>query len=131
MRMQSISEQEENESESSSEAAGLARGAARTINTISKQVRRQVVGKLPKQGSPKITVSKPNIAKVRLPKKIKPIKKVATVSDKLSSGLDIYDTYDYATSTVKESDMKEKTAWRTRFNTMIAFSGSKSALSGE
>lgn len=54
------------------------------------------------------------------------MKKVATVSDKLSTGLDVYDTYDYAASTVKDSEAKEKTSsWRTRFKTVVAFSGSK------
>jgi hypothetical protein len=125
IRMQSTSENEEIETESSSEAAGLARGAARTVNSISKQVRRQVMGNIPHQGSPNIIVPKPKV-KVRIPKRIKPMKKVATVSDKLSTGLDVYDTYDYAASTVKDSEAKEKTSsWRTRFKTVVAFSGSK------
>lgn len=121
----------ENETESSSEAAGLARGAAKTVNTFTKQVGRQVMGSIPKQNPQTVKVSVPkvpksNIAKVTVPKRIKPIKKVATVSDKISTGLDVYDTYDYAASVVTEAEVKEKvqekTPWRTRFKTIVAFS---------
>ena len=98
---------EKQDGDASAEAGGIARGAARTASSLS---RRAVVGRVPKPvAAPRITLPTPRSSvqvKVPrgLPKRI-PLKRVAKVSDRLSTG---FDAYDAASSVLEEGNGNSK-----------------------
>ncbi len=101
---------------SSPEAAGVARGAVKTATSVS---RRAAIGRLPKPAA-----AHPTPAGI-FPKKV-PMKQVAKVSDRISTGFDAYD----AASTSNVGDEK---AWKKGQLEQIgrraaSFSGSKYIL---
>ena len=110
---------------SSPEAAGVARGAAKTATSLSG---RAAIGRLPKARTPMPKPSAPRIGGIRIPKavnkaankvKVKtnvnvnvnvrsniPIKRVAKLSDRISTG---FDAYDAATESASSSSSDNTT----------------------
>ena len=111
---------DESEDHTSSESAGIVRGAARTATTLS---RRGIVGRLPKPAVKPTVIPRGPMPRV-LPKKM-PLKHVAKVSDRLSTGFDAYDAVSSSNAnptSVTKKGSSQVIQYGKRF---LQFSGSK------
>lgn len=116
----------QDEDNTSAEAGGIVRGAARTATTMS---RRAVIGRLPKAAPkpPRIIIPKGKAPMPRImPKKV-PLKHVARVSDRISTGFDAYDAVTSSSSggTAADEANAMKVRWRHLSQRILSFSGSE------
>jgi hypothetical protein len=122
---------QDEDNNTSAEAGGIVRGAARTATTMS---RRAVIGRLPKAPPkpPRIIIPKGKAPMPRImPKKV-PIKHVARVSDRISTGFDVYDSVTSSSSSGGTNSSNEahamKARWRLLSQRILSFSGSELLL---